>query len=211
VGHVAAADGACASCQGAGQVRWARGHMVLAKSCPECGGAGRRVTLLCAVCAGEGRAVRSEPVAVRVPAGVSDGARLRIPGWGHGGRRGGAPGDLYVTVHVQPHPVFHRQGDDLLCVLPVAVHEAVLGGRIDAPTLDGRVKLRIPPGTQAGHRLRLAGGGLPTPHGAHGDLLYEIRLVLPEALDDRARELMREFGQLHGEDVRRDLFEQLDA
>ena len=201
-GHVASTRGKCGACQGVGQIRWARGHMVLSKPCPTCGGAGRQTTELCPVCSGEGRSVRSEAVRVHVPAGISDGMQVRIPSMGHTGPRGGVPGDLYVTVHVKPHDLFQRVGDDLICVLPVAVHEAVLGARIDVPTLDGQIKLRVPPGTQAGTRLRVTGRGAPNAQGAFGDLLFEVKLVLPSVLDDRSRELMREFGRMHTEDVR---------
>jgi molecular chaperone DnaJ len=204
-GHVASTEGKCAACGGVGEIRWARGHMVLSKPCPTCGGAGRQTSRLCPVCAGQGRSVRSEAIAVRVPPGITDGVQLRIPSIGHAGRNRGQPGDLYVTVRVLPHEIFNRDGDDLVCVLPVAVHEAALGARIEAPTLDGTVKLRIPPGTQGGARLRVAGRGAPNAQGAYGDLLYEVKLVLPSSLDDRSRELMRQFGQLHDEDVRADL------
>jgi molecular chaperone DnaJ len=149
--------------------------------------------------------VRSEAVPVHVPAGVQDGARLRIPERGHTGLRGGRTGDLYVDVHVQPHPLLRRQGDDLFIVIPVAVHEAVLGARIDVPTIDGTVKLKIPPGTQAGQRFRMSGRGAPNLVGTRGDLIVEVKLVLPSVADERSKELMREFGRLNSEDVRRDL------
>jgi molecular chaperone DnaJ len=201
-GRLQAYDGQCAQCGGAGQVRWARGHMVLAKPCASCGGAGRRTWQRCVVCSGEGRTVRSETLTVAVPAGVADGSRLRLREYGHAGRHGGPAGDLSVTVHVQPHPLFTRRGDDLVAVLPVAVHEAALGARVDVPTLDGSVKLRIPPGTQAGERLRVTGAGVPTPSGGRGDVIFEVRLVLPATLDERSRELMREFGERNPADVR---------
>ena len=202
-GQVPAAEGTCPTCRGSGHVRWARGHMVFSKACGACGGAGRQAWRRCVVCTGHGRLVRSEAMSVSVPPGIVDGSRLRLSGWGHAGSGGGPPGDLYVTVHVQPHEIFQRLGDDLLCELPVAVHEAALGARIDVPSLDGMAKLRIPPGTQAGQRLRLAGQGLPSASGGRGDLLFDVRLVLPEALDERSKELMREFGERNGGDVRR--------
>jgi molecular chaperone DnaJ len=204
-GHVATAEGKCAACGGVGQIRWARGHMVLSKPCPTCGGEGRQTSQRCPVCGGQGRSVRSEAIEVRVPAGVHDGVQLRIPSLGHAGRNRGEAGDLYVTVRVLPHEIFTRDGDDLVCALPVAVHEAALGARIEAPTLDGTVKLRIPPGTQGGTRLRVPGRGAPNAQGAYGDLLFEVKLVLPSPLDDRSRELMRQFGQIHNEDVRANL------
>jgi molecular chaperone DnaJ len=204
-GHVRSAEGRCSHCHATGKVRWARGHMVFAKACAACGGTGRQRFERCGVCAGHGRGVRSEAIAVHVPAGVVDGARLRLAEKGHAGRWGGRTGDLYVEVHVQPHPVLRREGNDLVMPVPVAVHEAVLGAKIDLPTLDGGVKLRIPPGTQAGQRFRFSGRGVPANHGEPGDLLVEVRLVLPALSDERSKDLMREFGRINSQDVRRDL------
>ncbi len=204
-GHTAAIEGRCLQCKGAGSVRWARGHMVFAKTCPGCGGSGRQTVQRCSACSGSGRTVRGEAIPVVLPPGIGDGTRLRIPELGHAGYHGGRTGDLYVTVNVHPHPFFRREGDTLSCVVPVAVHEAVLGARIDVPTLDGPVKLRIPPGTQNGQRFRVAGRGVPSQSGARGDLVVEVRLVLPERVDERSRELMREFGQRNQVDVRKDL------
>ena len=197
-GSVHTPEGRCAPCHGSGTVRWARGHMVFTKSCAACNGTGRQRTQRCVVCTGHGRQVRSEAIAVKIPAGVEDGARLRIADRGHAGRYGGRNGDLYVTVHVQPHDVFTRQGDDLGLTLSIGVHDAVLGARVDVPTPDGPVKLRIPPGTQAGQRIRLRERGAPTPSGGRGDLIVEIRIVLPEFVDERGKELIREFGKLYG-------------
>ena len=151
---------------------------------------------------------RTETVEVRVPAGVADGDRVRVQGKGNAGPRGGPPGDLYITVHVAPHPVFHREGDDLHMVVPLALHEAALGARIDIPTLHGTAKLRVPPGTQSGQRFRLRERGVVSPRdGRRGDLVIETRLVLPKVLDERSKELLREFGKINGENVR----EQADA
>ncbi len=205
VGHVRTPEGRCAHCHATGKVRWARGHMVFSKPCAACGGTGRQRFQRCGVCTGHGRAVRSEGVSVRVPAGVTDGTRARVPEKGHAGRCGGRTGDLYVDVHVQPHPVLRREGDDLIMVVPVAVHEAVLGARIDLPTLDGDVKMRIPPGTQAGQRFRLSGRGAPARRGERGDLVVEVTLVLPPVVDERSKELLREFGRRNGDDVRQEL------
>jgi len=137
-------------------------------------------------------------VPVPIPPGVHDGARLRVAGRGHAGRSGGRNGDLYVTIHVPPHDVFRRDGDDLHIVAPLGVHEAVLGGRIEVPSLEGPVRLRIPPGTQGGQRFRLRDRGVPNANGARGDLLVEVRIVLPQLIDERGKELMREFGRLYG-------------
>jgi molecular chaperone DnaJ len=197
-GTVRTAEGRCAPCQGSGKVRWARGHMVFTKSCTACHGTGRQRSERCAACAGHGLHVRSEAVPVEIPAGVPDGTRLRIAGRGHAGRHGAPNGDVYVTVQVEPHPVFRRQGDDLFIVVPIGVHDAVLGTRVEVPSLEGAVKLRIPPGTQAGQRFRLRERGAPGAAGGRGDLIVEVRIVLPSVVDERGKELMREFGKLYG-------------
>lgn len=199
LGLVRTPEGRCVPCQGSGNVRWARGHMVFTKSCAACDGSGRQRSQRCGACAGHGRHVRTEAVPVVLPAGVDEGARLRVAERGHAGRHGGRNGDLYVTVHVQPHAVFRRQGDDICVVMPIGVHDAVLGARVDVPSLEGPVKLRIPPGTQAGRRFRLRDRGVPTANGGRGDLLIEVRIVLPEVVDERGKELMREFGKLYGQ------------
>jgi molecular chaperone DnaJ len=204
-GRVRTPEGRCSHCQATGKVRWARGHMVFSKSCAACGGTGRQRFQRCDVCSAHGRLVRSEPVSVHVPAGVQSGARLRIAERGNAGRRGGRNGDLFIDIQVQPHPILRREGDHLFLEVPVAVHEAVLGARIDVPTLEGVAKLRIPPGTQGGQQFRLSGRGAPTASGSYGDLIVEVKLVLPAVSDERSKELMREFGRLNSEDVRRDL------
>ena len=204
-GEVMTAGGNCPHCRGAGEVRWARRHMVFTRECAACGGSGREHQRRCSSCAGHGRGVRSEAVVVTIPPGVRDGARLRLAEHGHAGRLGGRNGDLYIDVHVRPHAVIWREGDDLHMQVPVAIDEAALGARIEVPFIDGPVRLRIPPGTQAGRCLRVSGRGAPAPGGGRGDLCAEVRLVLPESLDERSRELLREFGRLNAGDVRRGL------
>lgn len=204
-GHVRTVEGRCGACQATGKIRWARGHMVFSKACVSCGGTGQLCQQRCEICAAHGRVVRSEAVAVDVPAGIAEGVRLRVPEKGHAGRNGGRIGDLYVTVHVETHRLYRREGEDLHMRIPLAVHEAVLGTRIDVPSLDGPVRLRVPPGTQAGQRFRLRGRGVPTAAGTRGDLIVEATLVLPPVVDERSKELMREFGRLNNDDVRRDL------
>lgn len=204
-GRVRTPEGRCPHCQATGKVRWARGHMVFSKTCAACGGTGRQRFQPCDVCGAHGRLVRSEPITVHVPAGVVTGSQLRIAGRGNSGRGGGPNGDLFVNVHVQPHALLRREGDHLYLTVPVAVHEAVLGARIEVPTFDGPVKVRIPPGTQAGQQVRVSERGVPTASGSRGDLIVEVRLVLPAVADERSKELMREFGRLNAEDVRRDL------
>jgi molecular chaperone DnaJ len=204
-GVVSTVDTRCPPCQGTGSVRWARGHMIFSKNCAACGGTGRQRSRPCGTCNREGVLARVETLSVTIPPGIADQADVRVPGRGHVGRRGGAPGDLHVTVQVAPHPLFRRDGDDLLIVVPIGVQEAALGARVEIPTIDGPARLRVPPGTQSGQRFRLRGRGAPSPHdGRRGDLVAEARIVLPRILDERSKQLLREFGRIQTEDVRAD-------
>jgi molecular chaperone DnaJ len=198
----------CPACGGQGDRRWARGHMVFTKPCDLCDASGRLASQACATCGGAGVQLRSEVVTLALPAGMESGARVAVPGRGHAGARGGPAGDLYVTVEVAAHPFFRREGRDLHLTLPVAVHEAALGARVDVPTLDGVMRLRIPAGTPSGQRLRLRGRGVPSAAGvAHdetaGDLVVEVQIVLPPVRDERSKALLREFGRLNDVDVRK--------
>jgi molecular chaperone DnaJ len=179
--------------------------MVFSKPCTHCGGTGRQRQTTCPTCGGEKTETRTEPLAIAVPPGLADGARIRIAGKGHVGRNGGETGDLYITVHVQAHPLFRREGDDLLLTVPIAVHEAALGAKIDVPSLDGPARLRVPPGTQSGQRFRLRDRGVASRDGRRGDLVVEVRIVLPKLLDERSKELLREFGRINGDDPRKEL------
>lgn len=196
------AETACMSCEGSGTVRSVRGHMVFTKNCPRCAGTGILRQERCQACHGQGVVARTDSVTVPVPGGVDSGARLRVPGKGHAGVRGGPPGDLHLDVQVEAHDVFRRDGEDVQMVLPIAIHEAALGARIDVATPDGAVKVRVPPGTQTGQRFRLRERGVPTRHGGRGDLVVEVRVTLPRVLDERSKELLREFGRINGESVR---------
>jgi molecular chaperone DnaJ len=186
--------------------------MVFQKTCEVCDGSGRLAVQPCRSCGGAGTQGRAEVVTLSIPPGVEAGARLAVPGKGHVGARGGPAGDLYVAVDVASHPIFRRAGRDLLLTLPVAVHEAALGSRVNVPTLDGPVSLRVPPGTRSGQRLRIRGRGVPAPAGAgdeaNGDLVAEVSLVLPPVRDERSKALLRELGSLTTEDVRAHLFEE---
>jgi molecular chaperone DnaJ len=206
-GELNVAETRCTYCHGSGVVKSARGHMVFSKPCPYCGGSGRQRAERCPGCGGQGVEMRSESLTINIPPGLADGARVRVPERGHVGRNGGPTGDLFVTIHVQPHELFRREGDDLHLTVPVAVHEAALGAKIDIPTLDGRARLRVPPGTQSGQRFRLRERGIPSPRdGRRGDVVVEVRLALPKLLDERSKELLREFGRINNaEDVRREL------
>ncbi|MGH9220664.1 MAG: DnaJ C-terminal domain-containing protein, partial [Vicinamibacterales bacterium] len=202
IGYRRVAETRCVSCDGAGVVRSVRGHMVFAKTCPTCGGEGRLKQEQCLSCRGQGVEPRAETLSVQIPPAVADGARVRIAGKGHAGVRGGRPGDLLIDVSVAEHPVYRREGDELHMVVPIALHEAGLGAKFDIETPDGPVRLRVPPGTQSGQRFRLRDRGAPSRNGGRGDLVVEIRLKLPKILDERSKELLREFGRINGESVR---------
>jgi molecular chaperone DnaJ len=205
-GYHRTVESRCPTCEGSGVVRSVRGHMVFSKNCTACGGAGRLRQLLCDTCRGQGVETRPDSVVVKIPAGIADGSRVRLAGTGHAGVRGGSPGDLYVDVEVRPHPLYRRDGDDVHFVVPVAIHEAALGAKVDVPTPDGPTRLRVPPGTQSGQRFRLRERGIPSPRsGLRGDLVIEVRLMLPKLLDERSKELLREFGRINGESVRDEL------
>ena len=207
-GRVSRPPAVCPTCGGRGATRWVRGHMVFTRSCDACAGAGRLLTEPCRACGASGVQGRSEVVTVQVPPGIETGARVAVPGRGHAAA-GGAAGDLYVTIAVAEHPHLRRVGRDLHLTLPVAIHEAVLGARVEVPTLEGPVRLRIPPGTPSGQRLRLRGRGVPPGPGVEaepGDLIVEVQIVLPPVRDERSRELLREFGRLNETDVRAGLF-----
>jgi molecular chaperone DnaJ len=206
-GRVARPVASCPACAGTGLRRWARGHMVFTKPCESCDGSGRLTSQPCRICAGTGVAPRSEVVTVNVPPGIDTGARIAVPGRGQAGGRGGPAGDLYVTIEVAPHPFFRRDGRNLFLTLPIAAHEAALGARVDVPTLDGSVKLKVPPNTPSGARLLLRGHGVPAAAGEPGDLIVDVQIVLPPVKDERSRELLREFSRLNDADVRRHLFQ----
>jgi molecular chaperone DnaJ len=175
--------------------------MVFSKSCDACGGSGRLVHTICGRCAGLGVEMRTEAITVRIPAGVADGARIRVPEKGNVGERRGPVGDLFLTVLVEAHDTFQREGDDFHITVAIGVHEAALGAKVDVPAPDGAARLRIPPGTQTGQRFHVRGRGAPSPrNGERGDLVVEVRIVLPRLLDERSKELLREFGKINSMD-----------
>ena len=202
-GRLPAPGVSCAGCGGTGTVRTARGHMVFRKACSRCDGTGAAMFAPCPACAGGGVAIRADQVSVTVPPGVQDGERLRIPGQGNAGTRGGPAGDLFITVHVEPDPRFRRDGDDLHLEVPLAVHEAAFGARLDVPSPVGPVRLRVPPGTQSGQQFRIRERGMPSPRtGRTGDLVATVRLVLPPLDDEQTRTLIRALGEAYPADVR---------
>jgi len=170
--------------------------MNVSLTCPRCRGAGRLPGDPCAACGGSGRSAGRERLTVRIPAGIEDGGSLRLPGKGNAGSRGAAPGDAYLTVHVEPHPKFRREGRDLYCDVAVGLARAALGGNIDVETLNGKATITLPAGTPSGRKLRLRGRGIPAARGNRaGDLYAVIQIRPPEHLDDRSRELLEEFDK----------------
>lgn len=199
----------CPHCGGVGSVRGARGHMLFTKSCHPCGGTGVQRAIACQACRGEGVIMHTEVLSIDLPPGVSDGETLRLPGRGSAGRHGAPAGDLFVRIHVSAHRFFRRDGNDIHLEVPVTLHEAMLGARIDVPSPTpsaGPCKLKIPPGTQSGQQFRLHERGVPSLRGgAAGDLVVTIKLVLPALQDERSKALIRELAQLNPQDVRQDL------
>ncbi|HUL16046.1 MAG TPA: molecular chaperone DnaJ [Terriglobales bacterium] len=196
----------CTVCGGTGTIQQAAGKMRFNVPCMRCGGTGKLRTA-CKTCGGEGRVRRVETIDVRIPAGVADGGRVRVPGKGNAGTAGASPGDLYLHVKVKPHPFFERRGNDIYTKIPVTVSEATLGAKVEVPTIDGRAVVRIPPGTNSGKTLRLREKGVPSArNGARGDQYVEIQVVVPQPTDERVRNLIKELETVAPEDPRKDLF-----
>ena len=184
----------CPDCGGSGQIRVAQGFFSLQQTCPRCRGAGKVITDPCRTCGGGGRVEKRKTLSVKIPAGVDTGDRIRLAGEGEAGLHGGPPGDLYVQIEVREHPIFQREGKHLYCDAPISFVDATLGGELEVPTLDGRVKLKIPPETQTGKMFRLRGKGVaPVRGGSVGDLLCRVLVETPVKLDDAQKELLREF------------------
>jgi len=184
----------CGTCRGAGQVRVSQGPFSIAQTCPRCHGSGKVVAHPCASCGGAGRVKHQKTLQVRIPAGVDEGDRVRLSGEGEPGVGGGPPGDLYVQVHIKPHPVFQRDHDDLHCEMPVSFATAALGDDIEIPTLDGSARIRVPAETQSGKAFRLRGKGIRGVRShAPGDLFCHVVVETPVSLTPRQRELLQEF------------------
>jgi molecular chaperone DnaJ len=187
----------CSTCGGRGQVITARGIFSIAQTCPHCQGAGRIVEKPCKTCNGAGRRARSSKIKLRIPAGVDTGSRLRSAGNGEAGLRGGSQGDLYVVIHVRPHEIFQRDGDDLLCEVPVNFIQATLGADVEVPTLNGNALIKIPGGTQPGTMFRLKGRGIKNVQGyGFGDLHVRINVEVPTRLNAAQKAKLQEFADL---------------
>ena len=183
----------CTTCSGAGQVRMQQGFFAVQQTCPTCRGRGKMITDPCGACHGRGRVERTKTLSVKIPPGVDTGDRIRLTGEGEAGPDGGPAGDLYVQVAVREHSIFQRDGRNLYCEVPISFTDAALGGELEVPTLDGRVKLKIPEGTQTGKLFRLRGKGVMSVRGgAPGDLLCRVVVETPVNLTKRQRELLKE-------------------
>ena len=198
----------CPACGGRGMKSRDQGFFAFSEPCPGCGGRGRIIERPCPSCSGVGRVRKARQVTVKIPAGVKDGMKIRIPGRGSAAKRGGPPGDLYVVTRVEEHPIFKRQGDDFVMEAPVSFVEAALGAEIEVPRpAGGTVKLRLPAGTQDGKQFRVVGAGAPRPRGTgSGNLIVGISVVVPRKLKKREREILEAFAEERDEQVREDLY-----
>ncbi|MGH3147284.1 MAG: molecular chaperone DnaJ [Rubrobacter sp.] len=205
----------CPDCGGRGVQSRDQGFFALSTPCSRCGGEGRIIEKPCAVCGGGGRVRRTRQVKVRIPAGARDGMKVRVPGRGSAGKRGGPSGDLYVVTRVEGHPVFARRGDDFVVEVPVSFVEAALGARIEVPRPEGgTVTLRLPAGTQDGKQFKVRGAGAPRTKangGERGDLIVRVGVVVPKKLKRREREILEALAEERDEDVRQDLFKKVGS
>lgn len=192
----------CAACHGSGQVRFQQGFFTIAKTCGQCNGHGSVIKDPCRACGGTGVNQKTQSLNIKIPPGVDAGSRLKLRNEGEPGRNGGPPGDLYIVIDVREHPFFVRHEHDIVCEVPISFPQAALGAEIDAPTLEGKVKVKIPPGTQSGNVFRLKGKGAPNLRGSgRGDELVRIIVETPRKLTARQRELLEEFARSSGEEV----------
>ena len=184
----------CTTCGGQGQVRMQQGFFSVQQTCPRCKGTGKMISDPCNKCHGQGRVQESKTLSVKVPAGVDTGDRIRLSGEGEAGEQGGPAGDLYVETHVREHAIFHREDSHLYCEMPISFVTAALGGELEVPTLEGKVKLKVPAETQSGKMFRLRGKGVkPVRGGATGDLLCKVAIETPVKLTSKQKELLKEF------------------
>ena len=192
----------CSTCGGHGQVVAQRGFFRMQQTCPECEGQGSVLENPCRECRGSGRVEKKSKITLKVPEGVDTGTRLRSGGNGEAGVRGGGSGDLYVVLHVQPHEIFDRDEDDLLCEVPISFVTAALGGELKVPTLSGSASIKIPAGTQSGTTFRLKGRGVKNLQGyGTGDLNVKVQVEVPARLDKEQKAKLEEFADLCGDDV----------
>ncbi|MCP3675579.1 MAG: molecular chaperone DnaJ [Gammaproteobacteria bacterium] len=186
----------CSTCGGAGQVRMQQGFFSIQQTCPACHGQGKMIKDPCPTCSGQGRTKKVKTLSVKVPAGVDTGDRIRLSGEGEAGGPGAVSGDLYVQIHVKEHEIFHREAENLYCEVPIAFHLAALGGDLEVPTLNGRVKLSIPSETQTGRMFRLRGKGVkPMRGGGAGDLMCKVVVETPVKLSKEQKSLIEQLSK----------------
>ncbi len=190
----------CPVCKGTGHTAQGQGLFSVSRTCPRCGGTGAIVETPCTTCRGKGKLVRVKPVTVQIPAGVTDGGKIRFKGKGEPGVGGGPSGDLYVITRIKPHPYFTRDGADVILDLPVSITEAALGASLEVPTPEGRVKLKVAPGTQSGKVYKLPGKGAPKLKGSgKGDMRVRIDVIVPRELTSEQKELLKRYGSSRGD------------
>lgn len=193
----------CPTCRGTGQQNIQKGYMKFATPCPTCGGSGGSPGKECRVCRGSGLVQKTELISVRIPSGVNTGSKVRIAEKGNAGRLGGPPGDLFVTIEVDTHPFFRREGANIYVKVPITVPEATLGAKIEVPTIYGQTIIRIPPGTKSGQKFRIRGKGAPyVGKKVQGDQFVEVSIVPPPFDDERIRELMRDLEKISAQNPR---------
>ncbi|WP_164216201.1 molecular chaperone DnaJ [Virgibacillus sp. YIM 98842] len=196
----------CSHCNGSGQLNTEQntpfGRVVNKRVCHHCQGSGKIIPEKCSTCGGSGRVKKHRKININIPAGIDEGQQIRVAGKGEAGINGGPPGDLYVVVQIRPHEFFTREGDHIFCELPLTFAQAALGDEIEVPTVHGKVMLKIPAGTQTGKTFRLKGKGAPNVRGyGHGDQHIKVKIITPTKLNDRQKELIREFNKLGGHDA----------
>lgn len=193
----------CNTCGGHGQVQMQQGFFAVRRTCPTCHGAGTRIESPCVSCGGAGRVKVTKKLKIKVPAGVYDGAQVRVSGEGEVGQHGSPAGDLYVVISLKEHQIFEREGADLYCTMPVTFPQASLGSEVDAPTLEGKIKIKIPAGTEGGRVFRLRGHGVLDVRsgGQKGDLYVRVQIAVPKKMSSRQAQLLREFANETGDEV----------
>ncbi len=202
----------CPTCGGRGTISYREGFFSIRRTCHSCGGTGRVIREYCPRCGGSGTVRVEKSISVKIPPGVDSGTRLKIAGEGEPGRNGGPPGDLYIEIRLKKHPIFERVGDDVICEVPISFVQACLGDEIEVPTLDGKVKIKIPPGTQPGDTFRIKGKGFPHLNGyGSGDQVVKVNIEIPKKLSKRQKELLLEFEKISGDSYprRKRFFEKL--
>jgi molecular chaperone DnaJ len=186
----------CTTCNGVGQVRVAQGFFSMQQTCPRCSGSGSYIPKPCKKCHGAGKTKSQKTLEVKIPAGIDDGMRIRSSGNGEPGVNGGPSGDLYVEVHIKPHPVFERDGEDLHCKMPISFVEAILGGEIEVPTLSGKATFDVPEGTQSGRTFRLRSKGIKSLRTSlPGDLYIHVQVETPVKLTQSQKDLLKQFDE----------------